>query len=187
MASLVDQRSGPFSGRSFSVDGFGRVPAPDFARFVFRARGIAVDKAGRTFGVELPRQALRTNAADARIALWMGPDEWLLLAPESEEDLIERQLKEALVGIAHSLVDVSHRDAALTLSGANIAVALSAGCPLDLHPSVFTVGMCARTLLAKAHIVLWRMGPQQFHLQASRSFAEYVWQFLEQAARDVDH
>jgi heterotetrameric sarcosine oxidase gamma subunit len=87
--------------------------------------------------------------------------------------------------LAHSLVDVSHRDAALTLSGAKIAVVLSAGCPLDLHPSVFTVGMCARTLLAKAQIVLWHKGPQQFHLQASRSFAEYVWQFLEQAARDV--
>jgi sarcosine oxidase subunit gamma len=110
-----------------------------------------------------------------------------MLAPESEKHLIEPQITEALVGIAHSLVDVSHRDAALALSGAKVAVALSAGCPLDLHPSVFAVGMCARTLLAKAQIVLWRMGPRQFHLQASRSFAEYVWQFLEQAASDVDH
>ena len=187
MPSLVDRRSGPFSGRSFSVNGFSMVPTSDFARFVFRARGIAVDKAGRAFGVEMPRQALRTNAADARVALWMGPDEWLLLAPESEEDLVERQLKEALVGIAHSLVDVSHRDAALILSGANSAVALSAGCPLDLHPSVFTVGVCTRTLLAKTQIVLWHSAPQQFHLQVSRSFAQYVWQFLEQAAHDVDY
>ena len=187
MVSLVDQRSVPFTSRSFSVDGFSMFPTPDLAQFVLRARGVAVDTAGRAFGVELPRQTLRTGAADARIALWMGPDEWLLLAPESEKDLIERQLAEALVGIAHSLVDVSHRHAALVLSGAKVAVALNAGCPLDLHPSVFAVGMCTRTLVAKAQIVLWRMGAQQFHLQASRSFAEYVWQFLEQAARDVDH
>jgi sarcosine oxidase subunit gamma len=186
MASLVDQRAGPLSDRSFSVDEFSMVAAPDRARFVFRGTGIAVDTAGRAFGVQLPRQAFRTEATGARIALWMGPDEWLLLTPDAEKDFIERQLTEGLAGTAHSLVDVSHRDVALVLSGAKVAVALNAGCPLDLHPSVFAVGVCSRTLLAKTQIVLWRTGPEQFHLQASRSFAEYVWQFLEQAARDVD-
>jgi len=186
MASVLDKRVRPLFERSFSVEGFSMVPGPDLARFVFRASGIAVDTAGRTFSVELPRRASCTDATDARSALWLGPDEWLLLAPELEKDFIERQLTEALAGTAHSLVDVSDRDAALVLSGAKAAVALNAGCPLDLHPSVFAVGTCTRTLLAKTQIILWRTGPQQFHLQALRSFAEYVWQFLEQAARDVD-
>ena len=68
MASLGDQRAGPLSGRSFSVDGFSMVPAPDAARFVFRARGVAVDTAGRAFGVDLPRHAFRTSATSARTA-----------------------------------------------------------------------------------------------------------------------
>jgi len=187
MASLRDQRAGPLSGRSFSVHGFSIIPAPDAARFVFRTRGVAVDTAGRAFGVDLPRQALRTSATSARTAAWVGPDEWLLLGPESEKALIEQQLTEALTGIAHSLVDVSHRDPAIALSGARAAAALNTGCPLDLHPFVFTVGMCARTLLGKAQIILWRTGPQVFHVQPSRSFADYVWRFLEQAGRDVDN
>jgi sarcosine oxidase subunit gamma len=143
MPSLGDLRAGPLSGRSFSVDGFSIIPAPDAARFVFRTRGVAVDTAGRAFGVDLPRQALRTSATSARTAAWIGPDEWLLLGPESEKALIEQQLTEALTGIAHSLVDVSHRDPAIALSGARAAAALNTGCPLDLHPFVFTVGMCA--------------------------------------------
>jgi len=187
MASLSDQRVGPLFGRSYSVDGFSVIPAPDATRFVFRARGAAVDPAGRGFGVDLPRQVFRTSTSGARTAMWMGPDEWLLLGPQSEKVLIEQQLTEVLAGILHSLVDVSHRDAALILSGAKAAAALNAGCPLDLHRSVFTVGMCARTLLGKAQIVLWRTGPQLFHVQALRSFADYVWRFLEQAGRDVDH
>ena len=134
MASLRDQRAGPLSGRSFSVHGFSIIPAPDAARFVFRTRGVAVDTAGRAFGVDLPRQALRTSATSARTAAWIGPDEWLLLGPESEKALIEQQLTEALTGIAHSLVDVSHRDPAIALSGARAAAALNTGCPLDLHP-----------------------------------------------------
>jgi sarcosine oxidase subunit gamma len=186
MASLVDKRAGPLSDRSFSVDGFSMVAAPDRARFVFRAREIAVDIAGRTFGVELPRQALRSNATGARTASWMGPDEWLLQAPASEMESVEQQLTQALSDLAHSLVDVSHRDAAIELSGAKAAAALNAGCPLDLHPSVFTIGMCSRSLLAKAQIVLWRTGPQQFHVLTSRSVADHVWRYLEQAGMDVD-
>jgi sarcosine oxidase, subunit gamma len=187
MASRGDQRAGPLFGRSFSVDGFSMVPAPDAARFVFRGNGVAVDTAGRAFGVDLPRQAYCTSAIGARTASWIGPDEWLVQGPESEQMLIDQQLTEALAGIAHSLVDVSHRDAALAMSGAKTAAALNAGCPLDLHPSVFTVGMCARTLLGKAQIVLWRANPQLFHVLALRSFAKYVWRFLEQAAMDVDN
>ena len=153
MTSLVDQRAGPLSGRSFSVGGFSMASAPNVAQFVFRARGSAVDTAGRTFGVELPRQALRTTATGVRTASWMGPDEWLLQVPELETVLVEQQLTQALSGLTHSLVNVSHRDAAIELSGAIAAAALNAGCPLDLDPSVFTIGMCARTLLGKAQIV----------------------------------
>ncbi len=162
------------------------IPAADVARFVFRARSVAVATAGGAFGVDLPRQPFRTGATGVRTALWMGPDEWLLLGPQSEAMLIERQLTEALAGIAHSLVDVSHRDTALALSGVKAAAALNAGCPLDLHLPVFAIGMCTRTLLAKAQIVLWRTGPQLFHVQTLRSFADYLWRFLEQAARDAD-
>jgi sarcosine oxidase, subunit gamma len=187
MPRLVDQRAKPLADRSFSVDGFSMVPALDLARYVFRASGVAVDTAGLTFGVELPRQALRTNTTGGRTASWMGPDEWLLQLPESETVLIEGQLTQALSGFAHSLVDVSHRDAAIESSGAKAAAALNAGCPLDLHPSIFAIGMCARTLLGKAQIMLWRTGPQQFHVLASRSFADYVWRYLEQAGGDLDN
>ena len=186
MPSLGNRRVGPLGGRTFSDDGFSMVPAPDAARLVFRARGVAVAAAGRAFGIDLPRHAFRTASTGARTALWIGPDEWLLLGPDSDALLIEGQLTQALAGLAHSVVDVSHRDVAIELSGANTAAALNAGCPLDLHPSVFAIGMCTRTLLAKAEIVLWRTGPHLFHVQTWRSFADYVWRFLEQASRDAD-
>ena len=185
MASLVDLRAGPLYDRSFSVDGFSMVPGPNLARFVFRGRGIATDTAGRTFCVELPRQALRINTTAERTAFWMGPDEWILQLPESEKISIEGQLRQALAGLAHSLVDVSHRDATIELSGAKAATVLNAGCPLDLHSSVFTIGMCARTLLGKVQILLWRSGPQLLHVLVSRSFADYAWRYLQQAGRDI--
>ena len=66
--------------------------------FTFRARGAVVDTAGRAFGVVLPRQACSTANKGVRAALWIGPDEWLLIGPRSEKALIERQLTEVLTG-----------------------------------------------------------------------------------------
>jgi sarcosine oxidase, subunit gamma len=186
MAEPGHRRIGVLSGRRFSAGGFSMIPARDAARFTFRAKGVAADTASRAFGVDLPRQAFCAATTDARTALWMGPDEWLLIGPPSEKVLIEQQLTTALAGIAHSLVDVSHRDVALELSGDKAAAVLNAGCPLDLHPSVFAVGSCTRTLLAKAQIVLWRTDLRLFQVQTSRSYADYVWRLLEQAGRDVD-
>jgi len=47
------------------------------------------------------------------------------------------------------------------------------------------VGMCTRTVLGKADIVLWRTGPDSFHVEVWRSFADYVARFLTEAAREL--
>jgi sarcosine oxidase subunit gamma len=45
--------------------------------------------------------------------------------------------------------------------------------------------MCARTLLCKAEIVLWRTAPSTFRLEVWRSFMPYVAGVLREAARDL--
>ena len=67
--------------------------------------------------------------------------------------------------------------------GPQAALLLSSGCPLDLDAHAFPVGMCTRTMLAKAEVVLWRTAAEAFHLEVWRSFAPYVTQFLAEAAR----
>jgi sarcosine oxidase, subunit gamma len=48
----------------------------------------------------------------------------------------------------------------------------------------FPVGMCTRTVLAKADIVLWRIRDDAFHLEVWRSFAGYVTGLLSEIARE---
>jgi sarcosine oxidase subunit gamma len=80
-------------------------------------------------------------------------------------------------------VDVSHRQISLLVHGPHSALLLASGCPLDLDTRAFPVGMCTRTMLAKAEVVLWRTAAEEFHLEVWRSFAPYVTQFLAEAAR----
>ena len=48
----------------------------------------------------------------------------------------------------------------------------------------FPEGMCTRTLLGKAEVVLWRHRPQSFRVEVRRSFAAHAWDFLQEAARE---
>ena len=158
--------------------------APSASRFVLR--GVeAITAVGRAFGVAIPTKPLTSGTSGSRSALWLGPDEWLLLATENETAAIYQQVSTALDGIACALVDVSHRQTALLIEGAKTAAVLNAGVPLDLSLKAFPVGMATRTIFEKAEVVLWRTGPESFHVEVWRSFAPYVLALLEAADRDV--
>src|SRR5215469_13557627 len=158
-------------------------PLPPFARYVLRG-GLQVRAAAEAAaGLGIPVQACRAIMQGERAALWLGPDEWLLIAPEAQGAALAASLSNALSRLPHSLVDVSHRQSACELRGPQATTLLSAGCPLDLDESTFPVGMCTRTMLAKAEVVLWRTAPEAFRLEVWRSFVAYVSQFVAEAAR----
>jgi heterotetrameric sarcosine oxidase gamma subunit len=125
----------------------------------------------------------RADISRDRAALWLGPDEWLVLAPDTEVQLA-RQAAKASGELPASIVDVSHRNLSIEIAGPRAVWCLTAFCALDLDRSAFPIGMCTRTLLGKAEIVLWRLGVETFHVEVARSFAPYVWQCLEEARRE---
>jgi sarcosine oxidase subunit gamma len=159
------------------------VPTGPLARILFRGSPAAAAAVSAVFGASLSTVPMRAGEAGGRAALWLGPDEWLLIGRDGEGEAILAAIAGA-VGEPHSAVDVGHRNTGLILSGARAVDVLNAGCPLDLHPSAFPIGMCTRTLLGKAEIVLWRQAADRFHIEGWRSFAPYLLGFLAEAARE---
>ncbi len=154
--------------------------APSMARHVLRGRLEALTAAAGALGFALPREACRSASLNGTHALWLGPDEWLLLsAPEAG---LGDRLEAAMGAHPHSLVEVTDRQIGLVVNGAEAEAVLSVGCPLDLDQAAFPVGMCTRTVLSKAEIVLWRTGPETFHLEVWRSFDAYLRAFLTASA-----
>src|SRR5258708_3348642 len=181
MPDLTAERHVPLIAASPAVRAL-----PPATRLTLRGGPEVAAAAGRTLGFSVPLAPCRASGSGERSALWLGPDEWLLLAPEGAGAELEAGLHDALGALAHSLVDVSHRQTALEVHGAQAATLLAAGCPLDLDAAAFPVGMCTRTMLAKAEIVLWRTGTQEFRIEVWRSFAAYLSQFLAEAARGLN-
>ena len=138
---------------------------PDAAQLSFRGGASALDAAGTAFGVGLPRQACRFNTRGNRTAYWVGPDEWLLAATDESPETVSAAMTHALSGHACSLVDVSHRTDAFAIKGESCEYLLNHGCPLDLSARAFPVGMCSRTLLGKAPVLLSRWDADEFHLR----------------------
>ena len=162
-------------------DEFRRLPPS--ARFILQGNRPARDAAARALGLALPEAACRATAEGERAALWLGPDEQLLMAPAGDTGRLQQELDSALQGLAHSLVDVSQRQVGLAVNGRRARDLLASGCPLDLHPESFPVDMCVRTLFAKAEVVLWRRGAEEYHLEVARSFAGYVLDWMREVNR----
>jgi sarcosine oxidase subunit gamma len=104
----------------------------------------------------LPVEANTWTGWNNREILWLGPDEWLMLAkPDSREPgQLIAELETLLSGTHHSVVDVSANRTVLELAGEDRFELLSAGCGLDLHPRFWGDGMCAQTLLARVPVIL---------------------------------
>jgi len=157
-------------------------PVHGLGRLLLRGDAAVMQAAGAAFGVPIPDQACTTIFQPPRAALWLGPDEFLLLMPEPWVDPAMAEIAAALGDLPHALVDVGQRQLAVSVEGADAAALLNAGCPLDLDEAAFPVNACTRTLLGKAEIVLWRMAPERFHVEAGRSFMPYLRAFLREAA-----
>jgi sarcosine oxidase subunit gamma len=123
-------------------------------------------------------------AGDARI-LWLGPDQWLLSAPDGTAAPWRAQLAAA----GATVTDVSAGRVVIEIAGTRARALLEKGCGLDLHPRAFGpgasgVGACAQTLLARAQIVLDAIAadPPRYRLIVRRSFARYLAAWLIDAA-----
>lgn len=169
---------GGFHGGSAAAHVTAAGPA---TRLSLRAGGDAVSALSKAFGLTLPQKPKTSASANGRHALWLGPDEWLLI-DESGADLAALAAK---ADVLHSAVDVSHRNTAVLVAGERAAEAIASGSPHDLSPKVFPVGACARTVLGKIEVVIFRTGEQEYRVECWRSFAPYAFALLAEGAEDA--
>ena len=121
-----------------------------------------------------------------RRALWLGPDEWLVVGPDGHHAALEQALRNALNGAVGSVVDVSANRSLLEIRGPKARQLLAHGVTTDLDSRSFGPGRCAQTLLAKAQVIIERPDDSVFRLYARTSFASYVADWLLDAAADPD-
>jgi len=116
-------------------------------------------------------------------ALWMSPDELLLLCPYDQVAATLDKVIAAL-GNAHALaVDVSDARALFSVSGPAAREVLAKLCPVDLSPAAFAPGAIRRTRMAQVAAAIWLEGEDSFRVICFRSVADYAFNVLKAAAQ----
>jgi sarcosine oxidase, subunit gamma len=134
-------------------------------------------------GLALPTTISARSTEGGGTALCLGPDEWLLEAPESEGAALRARLDEVAARMVLSSVEVSDREVTYRLEGPAVLDLLATGCPRDLARMPFGSG--ARTVFDTVQVVLTREAEDRFHLTVWRSFAPHVCALLDIAVREL--
>ncbi|MEU0797585.1 sarcosine oxidase subunit gamma family protein [Amycolatopsis sp. NPDC005961] len=127
-------------------------------------------------GVDLPAPCTFTSGHGVDI-LWMGPDEYLVLAEPGRQ----AELEASLSGESAAVVDVSAQRNVVRLTGSHARDVLAHGCSIDLDPSVSPPGTCVQTLLARTGIVLM-VREEGFTILVRQSFSDYFEAWLADAS-----
>lgn len=136
-------------------------------------------------GVRPPLESGSSARRGDTYLLWLGPDEWLAVFPDERGEEVLMALRAALAPLHVAVVEVSHARVIVELSGAHARDVLQKGCHLDLHPSRFSAGHVAQSRFARCHVLLHQIDEAPaYDLYVQRSFARYLWSWLEDAAAE---
>ncbi|MAY60604.1 MAG: sarcosine oxidase subunit gamma [Rhizobiales bacterium] len=180
MAEVTATRQGPLDGLIAGSVGVAIAPAAPAHRISLRVGADGIPALNAALGLELPTvpKSSVTSSSD-RMALWLGPDEWLII-----DEKLDPMVDVAGTDAVFSVVDVSHRNTAIKVAGRGARATLEAGCPQNLSDTAFPAGACSRTVLGKIEVVLVRTDVNVYRIECWRSFAEYAFEFLADAAHD---
>ena len=107
-------------------------------------------------------------------ALWLGPDETLLVSPPGGVPAAPQR--------AWSVVDTSQARVAIAVLGSHARQLLAFGCAVDLRPDRFDVGGCVQTHVARTQALVWRRADDEYVLVVRPSLARYLAAWLVDAA-----
>ncbi len=131
---------------------------PPRAAVTLRAAEGMLAEVGRVFGVAPPTtpNTWTASADGCRVAIWLGPDEWLLVGPDGLAPGLDAAIREARTNDPRlAVTDTSHNYTTLVLAGPRARLVLSKGCALDLDPrGPLKPGTCAQTTVGRSRALL---------------------------------
>ncbi|MFT3730679.1 MAG: sarcosine oxidase subunit gamma family protein [Hyphomicrobium sp.] len=138
-----------------------------------------VDRATAAISVPLPIAPCTFAVSGAVKALWVSPDEWMIVCRRDQLAALSSGLKSSLQGLRSQVADNSGGYTQVLLFGPNALDVLE-------HTSVYdfaglAAGRVVGTTFGKASLYAHRT-TDGFCLLMRRSFADYIWRYLARAA-----
>ena len=143
---------------------------------------------GKNLNMLLPTEANTSTISDKLTAIWLSPDEWMIVTNEKvKKDTNEYQLNEILFNdISKSnlgaVIDVTDQFVQLEIKGKDIYEIFSAGSPFNFNEFKDKKGSSVQTILNHIDVIVHNKGDQIVNLFVRRSFAQHLWSWINDSA-----
>ena len=143
---------------------------------------------GKNLNMILPTEANTSTTSDKLTAIWLSPDEWMIVSNELvNKDTNKYELYEILFNSISktnlgAVIDVTDQFVQLEPKGKNIYEIFSAGCPFNFNEFKEKIGSTTQTVLNHIDVILHHKEENVVNLFVRRSFAEHLWSWIEDSA-----
>ena len=143
---------------------------------------------GKNLNMILPTEANTSTTSDKLTAIWLSPDEWMIVSNELvSKDTNKYKLQEMLFNSISkttlgAVVDVTDQFVQLELKGENIYEIFSAGSPFNFNEFKEKKGSTTQTILNHVDVILHHKDKNIVNLFVRRSFAEHLYSWIEDSA-----
>ena len=140
---------------------------------------------GKNLNMILPTEANTSSTSDKLTAIWLSPDEWMIVANEqASKDNNKYDLYEVLFNSISktnlgAVIDVTDQFVQLELKGKNIYEIFSAGSPFNFNEFKEKKGSTTQTVLNHVDVILHHKDKNIVNLFVRRSFAEHLYSWIE--------
>ena len=143
---------------------------------------------GKSLNMLLPTKANTSTSGEVLTALWLSPDEWMLLSNkivsgdtntyEVEDNLINNISKVNLGAVT----DVSDQFVMINLKGNKIFDLFATGSPFNFNEFKDKKGSVVQTILSHIDVIIHLTEINEVNLLVRRSFSEHLYSWINDSA-----
>tara|TARA_B100000767_G_scaffold173174_1_gene162088 strand:+ start:35 stop:598 length:564 start_codon:yes stop_codon:yes gene_type:complete len=143
---------------------------------------------GKNLNMILPTEANTSTAGEILTALWLSPDEWMLISNKTvnedtnsykiEDDLINNISKVNLGAIT----DVSDQFVMINIKGDKVFDLFSTGSPYNFNEFKGKKGLVIQTIMSHIDVIIYLKDINEVNLLVRRSFSEHLYSWINDSA-----
>ena len=143
---------------------------------------------GKNLNMILPTEANTSTSGETLTALWLSPDEWMLVSNnvlskdtntyEVENNLINNISKVNLGAV----IDVSDQFVMINIKGSKIFDLFASGSPFNFNEFKYKKGPVVQTVLSHIDVIIHHIEINDVNLLVRRSFSEHLYSWINDSA-----
>jgi sarcosine oxidase subunit gamma len=143
---------------------------------------------GKNLNMILPTEANTSTSGETLTALWLSPDEWMLISNETisedtnvyeVEDNLINNISKANLG---AVTDVSDQFVMINIKGSKVFDLFATGSPFNFNEFKNKKGSVVQTILSHIDVIIHLTEINNVNLFVRRSFSEHLYSWLNDSA-----